>query len=296
MSEPPGPRDHSPQPEAPLQPGPPQPPPSGGHRPPSGESEYRQGPQPRSEYDQRRSPQVEYDQGRPPQAEYDQGLRPRPNIRMSRSTGPNTTSAARPNPDIREDRSPRSNISSVPSPRPDIGSSSSRDTSSNPPTDLGSPTPCTEPARKRPATPKPHWPPEWSSVRSTPNTSQRVSPSGLSSWPPFGRGSCVMRPRSQTRPVVVISLVGYGSSSSASSRSRSAYRSQPLPPPTPIRVCLAWQSPGWASSVSMPSTPEPTDHGSRSPRLNLRTLRWVCGARGRRADRLTAISLCSGIG
>src|SRR5215217_3409830 len=76
MSEPPGPRDHSPQPEAPLQPGPPQPPPSGGHRPPSGESEYRQGPQPRSEYDQRRSPQVEYDQGRPPQAEYDQGRPP----------------------------------------------------------------------------------------------------------------------------------------------------------------------------------------------------------------------------
>src|SRR5215212_5925180 len=76
MSEPPGPRDHSPQPEAPLQPGPPQPPPSGGHRPPSGESEYRQGPQPPSEYDQRRSPQVEYDQGRPPQAEYDQGRPP----------------------------------------------------------------------------------------------------------------------------------------------------------------------------------------------------------------------------
>src|SRR5215211_4973830 len=72
MSEPPGPRDHSPQPEAPLQPGQPQPPPSGGHRPQSGESEYRQGPQPRSEYDQRRSPQAEYDQGPPPQAEYDQ--------------------------------------------------------------------------------------------------------------------------------------------------------------------------------------------------------------------------------
>src|SRR5215217_1063834 len=72
MSEPPGPRDHSPQPEAPLQPGPPQPPPSGGHRPPSGESEYRQGPQPRREYDQRRSPKDEYNQGRPPQAEYDQ--------------------------------------------------------------------------------------------------------------------------------------------------------------------------------------------------------------------------------
>src|SRR5215217_725454 len=70
MSEPPGPRDHSPQPEAPLQPGPPQPPPSGGHRPPSGESEYRQGPQPRSEYDQGRPPQAEYDQGRPPPSEY----------------------------------------------------------------------------------------------------------------------------------------------------------------------------------------------------------------------------------
>src|SRR5215213_2660186 len=71
MSEPPGPRDHSPQPEEPLQPGPPQPPPSGGYLPPS-ESEYRQGPQSRSEYDQRRPPQAIYDQGRPPQAEYDQ--------------------------------------------------------------------------------------------------------------------------------------------------------------------------------------------------------------------------------
>jgi hypothetical protein len=77
MSEPPGPRDHSPQPEEPLQPGPGQPPPSGGYQPPSGESEYRQGPQPRSEYDQRRPPQPEYDQRRPPPPEYPQGPQPR---------------------------------------------------------------------------------------------------------------------------------------------------------------------------------------------------------------------------
>ena len=77
MSEPPGPRDHSPQPEEPLQPGPPQPQPSGGYQPPSGESEYRQGPQPRSEYDQRPPPQPEYEQRRPPQPEYPQEPRPR---------------------------------------------------------------------------------------------------------------------------------------------------------------------------------------------------------------------------
>src|SRR5215213_11087619 len=76
MSEPPGPRDHSPQPEEPLQPGPPQPPPSGGYQPPSGESEYRQGPQPRSEYDQRRPPPTEYDQRRPPQGGYPQEPQP----------------------------------------------------------------------------------------------------------------------------------------------------------------------------------------------------------------------------
>src|SRR5215212_673411 len=75
MSEPPGPRDHSPQPEEPLQPGPPQPPPSGGYLPPS-ESEYRQGPQSRSEYDQRRPPQAEYDQRRPPQGGYPQEPQP----------------------------------------------------------------------------------------------------------------------------------------------------------------------------------------------------------------------------
>ena len=77
MSEPPGPRDHSPQPEEPLQPGPPQPQPSGGYQPPSGESEHRQGPQPRSEYDQRPPPQPEYEQRRPPQPEYPQEPRPR---------------------------------------------------------------------------------------------------------------------------------------------------------------------------------------------------------------------------
>src|SRR5215203_5456390 len=77
MSEPPGPRDHSPQPEEPLQPGPPQPPPSGGYQPPSGESEYRQGPQPRREYDERPPPQPEYEQRRPPQPEYSQEPQPR---------------------------------------------------------------------------------------------------------------------------------------------------------------------------------------------------------------------------
>src|SRR5215218_4064456 len=74
MSEPPGPRDHSPQPEEPLQPGPPQPQPSGGYQPPSGESEHRQGPQPRSEYDQRPPPQPEYQQRSQPQTGYRQQL------------------------------------------------------------------------------------------------------------------------------------------------------------------------------------------------------------------------------
>src|SRR5215208_5834558 len=98
MSEPPGPRDHSPQPEAPLQPGPPQPPPSGGHRPPSGESEYRQGPQPRAEYDQRRPPpseyphepqhRTEYDQRRPPQSGYPRG--PQSEIEYQQRSQPQT--------------------------------------------------------------------------------------------------------------------------------------------------------------------------------------------------------------
>jgi hypothetical protein len=86
MSEPPGPRDHSPQPEEPLQPGPGQPPPSGGYQPPSGESEYRQGPQPRSEYDERRPPQPEYDQRR--QSGYPRG--PQSEIEYQQRSQPQT--------------------------------------------------------------------------------------------------------------------------------------------------------------------------------------------------------------
>src|SRR5215212_9311677 len=97
MSEPPGPRDHSPQPEEPLQPGQGQPPPSSGYQPPSGESEYRPGPQPRNEYDQRRPPQPEYDQHRPappeypqrpqPRGEYDERRPPRPEYDQRRQSG-----------------------------------------------------------------------------------------------------------------------------------------------------------------------------------------------------------------
>src|SRR5215217_7223152 len=88
MSEPPGPRDHSPQPEEPLQPGPPQPQPSGGYQPPSGESEHRQGPQPRSEYDQRPPPRPEYDQRRPPQPGYPRG--PQSEIEYQQRSQPQT--------------------------------------------------------------------------------------------------------------------------------------------------------------------------------------------------------------
>jgi hypothetical protein len=78
MSEPPGPRNHSSQPDEPVQPGQRQPPPNGGYQPPSGEPEYRQGAQPRTEYDQSRSPQPEYDERRPPQPEYGERRPPQP--------------------------------------------------------------------------------------------------------------------------------------------------------------------------------------------------------------------------
>src|SRR5829696_4166443 len=87
MSEPPGPRDHSPQPEEPLQPGPPQPPPSGGYQPPSGESEYRQGPQPRTEYDQRRAPQSGYPRGPQSEIEYQQRSQPQTGYRQHLQQG-----------------------------------------------------------------------------------------------------------------------------------------------------------------------------------------------------------------
>jgi hypothetical protein len=77
MSEPPGPRNRSSEPEEPTQPGPRQPPPNGGYQPASGE-EYRQGPQPRTEYDQRRPPQPEYPQVPQPRTEYDQRRPPQP--------------------------------------------------------------------------------------------------------------------------------------------------------------------------------------------------------------------------
>ena len=73
MSEPPGPRNHSSQPDEPVQPGPRQPPSNGGYQPPSGEPDYDQRRPPQPEYDQRRPPQPEYDQRRPAQSGYPLG-------------------------------------------------------------------------------------------------------------------------------------------------------------------------------------------------------------------------------
>ena len=75
MSEPPGPRNSSSEPEEPMPPGPRQPPPNGGYQSP-GESEYRQGLPHRTDYDQRRPPQSDYPQEPPPRTGYDERRAP----------------------------------------------------------------------------------------------------------------------------------------------------------------------------------------------------------------------------
>ena len=288
MSEPPGPRNHSSQPEEPMQPGPRQPPPDGEYPPPRASANighrraspnighHRASPQPRTEYDQRRSapqpgirpaPPAQPDISEPrPGPNTTSAARPSPDILKSRSPGPNTTSAARPNPDIRKDRSPRPNISSVPSPRAGYR-----------PLQQGYQQQPPYAPRQQPYT-------VHRASEETTRDTQAALAARMELGPEYTEHIAEgLAERVEQLAAIRAGELRYeaevanstsrndqsgrvrGSSSSASSRSRSAYRSQLLLPPTPIPACLAWRSPGWASSASMPSTPGPTDPESRSP-------------------------------